>query len=194
MLTLRYYSVKMSLLVHTCCADCLLHLVEAQKKDIKIVVYFDNPNIHPRSEMLSRLGAVKKVAAELGIKKVVVADWEPGLYFKAIGKNKEFGKRCVGCWELRLSRLVSQANKMGIKKITTTMLSSSYLNRKKIVELGEGLARENGLELVVPKITTHECRHIGFYKQNYCGCVYSLKERLEEKHAIPESRQDLRRR
>jgi len=178
----------MSLLIHTCCADCLLHLINNLGVRDEVVIYFDNPNIHPRSEMLSRLAAVKKVAAGEGIKKIIVADWEPGEYFRAIGENKTKGVRCTRCWELRLQKLIKKAKSMGIGRVTTTMLTSSYLNRKVIIELGQQIAKTQGVELVVPKKGSQDCLHKGFYKQNYCGCAYSLIERLEEKYLTPECR------
>lgn len=190
MLTLRYYIVKMSLLIHTCCADCLLHLINNLGVRDEVVIYFDNPNIHPRSEMLSRLAAVKKVGLELGVKKVVVADWKPGEYFRAIEENKTKGVRCTRCWELRLQKLSKKAKSMGIGRATTTMLASSYLNREKIIELGENIAKAQGVELIVPRKCTKKCCHKGFYKQNYCGCAYSLIERLEEKYLTPECHPD----
>ncbi|MFA6602839.1 MAG: epoxyqueuosine reductase QueH [Candidatus Shapirobacteria bacterium] len=182
----------MSILVHTCCADCLLHLVEglegkADKEEI--VVYFDNPNIHPRSEVLSRLIAVNKVALDLGVNKVIVADWEPKKYFEAIGENTRKPARCENCLKLRMSRLFKKAQELGTKAVTSTMLTSNYLNSKMIEKYGQELAKDTGIELVVPKKGGGQCKHIGFYKQNYCGCVYSLRERMEEKYFTPKSHQ-----
>lgn len=184
----------MSILIHTCCADCLLHLVEGleNKKFVadEKIVYFDNPNIHPRSEMVSRLGAVKKIAPNLGITKVIVADWEPGVYFQAIGLNRTKPLRCNSCIKLRVKKLVEKAKMLDIKLITSTMLTSNYINSKLIEEYAGELVKQAGMELVIPKRCEERCQHKGFYKQNYCGCVYSLRERMEEKYSTPESHRD----
>ena len=75
------------LLIHACCADCLLKMVESIKKENKfeeIVVYYYNPNIHPRSEYVSRLKAMQLMIGDL---KMVVADWRPGEYFESLNQN-----------------------------------------------------------------------------------------------------------
>jgi hypothetical protein len=156
----------------------------------EMVIYFDNPNIHPRAEMLSRLIAVNKVALDLGVNKVIVADWEPKKYFEAIGKNISKPVRCENCLKLRMTRLFKKAQELGVKAVTSTMLTSNYLNSKMIEEYGGKLAKETGVELIIPKKCSSSCEHKGFYKQNYCGCVYSLRERMEEKYSTPKSRQD----
>ncbi|HNZ84519.1 MAG TPA: epoxyqueuosine reductase QueH, partial [Candidatus Woesebacteria bacterium] len=87
----------MKILVHSCCADCLLKLVEAMKqesdKNLELTAYVYNPNIHPRSEYLSRLKAVQQIAKEIKIE-LVVADWSPKEWFE-VNKNKfEKPERC----------------------------------------------------------------------------------------------------
>ena len=71
----------MKILIHTCCADCLLKMVDSLKDSKEeIVAYFYNPNIHPRSEYLARLNAAKKITEENKID-LVVADWSPREWF-----------------------------------------------------------------------------------------------------------------
>lgn len=77
----------MKLLLHACCADCLLKFVDSIKQEntniSDIVVYFYNPNIHPRSEYLSRLKAIQKICQENKIK-IIVPDWSPREWFKTL--------------------------------------------------------------------------------------------------------------
>jgi len=172
----------MKLLLHACCADCLIKFLDSVEKSgdsfEEIMVYFYNPNIQPRSEYLLRLRESKKLVEERNIK-LVVADWSPKEYFKAL-KSKKKGKRCVDCWQLRLEKTVKEADKEGFKLVSSTLINSQYQNREKIKEIGEGLSKEYKVNFYWPKELS-QIKTKGFYKQNYCGCCYSLVERSEEK-------------
>lgn len=172
----------MRLLLHACCADCILKFIDSIKEEKKfkeILIYFYNPNIQPRSEYLSRLKSVQKIAEKENIK-VIVPDWSPKEYFKSI-KSKEEGKRCVDCWNLRLEKSFRYAKENGFKIISSTLTSSQYQNREKIEEIGNKLAQKHGIEFWKSKNINCELKTKGFYKQNYCGCAYSLVERSEDK-------------
>ena len=74
----------MKLLIHACCADCLLKMVESiktEKKIEEIEVYYYNPNIHPRSEYQSRLKAMQLMIGDL---KMIIPDWRPVEYFNGL--------------------------------------------------------------------------------------------------------------
>jgi predicted adenine nucleotide alpha hydrolase (AANH) superfamily ATPase len=172
----------MKLLIHTCCADCLLKMADSLKEEvIEITAYFYNPNIHPRSEYLSRLKAVKEIAEENKIK-LVVADWSPKEWFKGVeGEQLKNKTRCEKCWNLRLRKTFEYASKNNFEIVATTLLSSHYQNKDKIKEIGKSLEEEFGIKFLVPEKISKDLKTTGFYKQNYCGCCYSLVEDWEEK-------------
>jgi predicted adenine nucleotide alpha hydrolase (AANH) superfamily ATPase len=171
-----YFAMKV--LVHTCCADCLLKMVDSLKNETtEITAYFYNPNIHPRAEYLSRLKAVKQISEENKIK-LVVADWSPKEWFKEV---KGGSKRCEGCWNLRLRKTFEYASKNNFEVVATTLLSSHYQNKDKIYKLGKGLEDEFKIKFLIPEKISRDLKTTGFYKQNYCGCCYSLVEAWEEK-------------
>jgi predicted adenine nucleotide alpha hydrolase (AANH) superfamily ATPase len=166
--------------LHGCCADCTWKMVEAMKtEEMEPTVFYYNPNIHPRSEFQSRLGAIQKVAEMKGFN-LVIADWRPSEYFKAIKGKKD--KRCIWCWQLRLEKTAEEAKKRGYNYFSSTLLSSKYQDSDKIIKIGNQIAKKYGLELIVPKVIDRELETSGFYKQIFCGCVYSLAERMEEKY------------
>jgi predicted adenine nucleotide alpha hydrolase (AANH) superfamily ATPase len=173
----------MKLFLHACCADCLLKILASlEDEKTEVTAYFYNPNIHPRAEYQSRLAAIKKVAEEKGVR-LVVPDWQPKDYFGVIGSG---GKRCEGCWKLRLEKAAVYAKERGFEYFSTTLLSSQYQNRKIIEKIGAEAAKRCGLIFFVPKKIITELKTKGFYKQFFCGCVYSLKERFEEKYVDKE--------
>ncbi len=184
----------MKILIHTCCADCLLKMMDSLKnEDVKVTAYFYNPNIHPRSEYLARLNAAKKITEENGIN-LIVADWSPKEWFKVQNppvdkstsslkkggslKNKN---RCEMCWKLRLGKTFEYAKKNNFEVVSTTLLTSHYQNKEQIEKIGKELEKEFKIKFLVPKQITQDLKTSGFYKQNYCGCCYSLVEAWSEK-------------
>lgn len=212
------------LLLHICCADCGLKLIERIEKELnfdknEIVLYFYNPNIHPRSELLSRQEAVKKMFGEY---KIIIGDWEPKKYFLATSypttlktsfgagkqrvtskkQNKNSGNsdeifcenfinfaqndvskryRCPRCWELRLEETFRMAKEKELEMVSSTLFSSQYQDFDKIKKIGKKLEQEYAIKFWVPGKIDTEKKTSGFYKQNYCGCCYSLVERMEGK-------------
>lgn len=173
--------------IHTCCADCLLNLVHflEEEKQIdsstEIHLIFYNPNIHPRSEYLERLNALKSVVQNTyaGRKiKLVIPEYRPVEYFQSI-KGKE--RRCLGCWELRLGNVFEYAKAHDISYISSTLLSSHYQDKQAIINIAKNL-EDNNIQAIYPKEEHEHLCNRGFYKQNFCGCCYSLNERLWEKY------------
>jgi len=169
------------ILIHTCCADCFLNTLEYLEKEgiinnqTKVFSFFYNPNIHPKSEYIERLNALKKILR--GNIKLIVPDYKPVEYFKSIKEEKE---RCIGCWEIRLRKLFEYAKNNNICNVTSTLLVSLYQEREKILKIAERLNKEYELNFVNID-SRHNCKHKGFYKQNFCGCCYSLVEKMTKK-------------
>lgn len=173
--------------IHTCCADCLIHLIESLEeekqisKEAEITLLFYNPNIHPKTEYMERLNALKIVLKEKYSDwkmKLVIPDYKPQEYFESIvGKEK----RCLGCWGVRLSRAFEYAKAHDIKYISSTLLGSHYQDKATILEIAKKL-EDSDMQIVCPKEEHEHAINRGFYKQNYCGCCYSLNEKLWEKY------------
>jgi epoxyqueuosine reductase len=184
-------------LVHICCADCGIKLIDALKKeqnihDQDIVLYFYNPNIHPESEWHARKNAIQKIF-DNSMLKLHIVSWEPKNYFEAINKEAERVKdfdvnqkkyRCPLCWELRLRNTIEYAQKNNFEYISSTLFSSIYHDTKLITKIAQKLEKEYKLKIIIPKNIDHCHKTNGFYKQNYEGCVYSLVEKMTEKYLL----------
>lgn len=171
------------LLLHTCCADCMLKFVDS--KEYEVVAYYYNPNIHPRTEYLARLQAIQKVTTENKVP-LIIPDWSPKEYFGCFtGSNQKLtdksATRCPHCWVLRLTQTAKYAKENNYINFSTTLLSSHYQDFDLIVRIGRKLEKEFGVKFKVPQLINCDLKTGGFYKQNYCGCIYSLKDRMEEK-------------
>jgi predicted adenine nucleotide alpha hydrolase (AANH) superfamily ATPase len=173
-----------NLVIHTCCADCLLNALLDLKsrglidKETEITSLFYNPNIHPRTEYLERLNAVKKIFPELKEKwniKLVIPNYSPKEYLSKVLDNKK--NRCAICWNLRLENLFNYAKEKKIKNVTTTLLTSHYQERDTIVKIAKDLNKKYNINFIeIDNISNR--KHSGFYKQNYCGCCFSLTEKM----------------
>lgn len=181
----------MKVLLHTCCADCALKFIESIKEDksiTELVLYYYNPNIHPRSEYQSRLKAIKQIALENKIK-LIVPDWKPSEYFEKINPSKspfdkgDFikPKRCVVCWNLRLEETVRFAKENNFEMFASTLITSQYQDNETIKKIAQKLAKKYEVQFYVPTTVCTDLKTSGFYKQSFCGCCYSLTERMEEK-------------
>jgi predicted adenine nucleotide alpha hydrolase (AANH) superfamily ATPase len=180
------------ILVHTCCTTCALNFLTALRREFQVPpaeinLYYANPNIHPESEWHVRRQALQETMKSAGYK-VMVEPWKPKLYFDQIKnlisqgldpKNKQL--RCPQCYRLRLQTTFAYAADHGFESVSTTMLASGYLDRGQIRILGEQEAKKSKIQFLVP--TNYNCQvcQNGYYKQNYCGCIYSLEERYQEK-------------
>ncbi len=177
------------ILIHTCCADCLLnslnYLVEENiiNKKTEVVSYYYNPNIHPRSEYLTRLDALRIVVRQERGKgynvNLIVPDYSPKEYFKEVMKKSE--KKCIACWTLRIEKSFGYAKENNIRIVSTTLLTSHYQDRDMILKIVTELGNKHDIE-VVGIDSTSNCKNSGFYKQNYCGCCFSLSEKMVESY------------
>jgi len=188
----------MKLLLHACCADCVLKYLESVQaiksrlddRDTSLVttIYYYNPNIHPRAEYLARLAAIRKMVGEKA--KIIVPDWRPREYFEKINLPKSlFNKRdlnkterCIKCWELRLEATAKFAAENGYEAFSSTLVTSEYQDQDTIQKIAEAKAKKYKIKFWKPEHVCTCLKTAGFYKQFFCGCVYSMRERYEEKY------------
>lgn len=171
----------MKLLLHACCADCALKFLEsARNENLEATIYYYNPNIHPRAEYTARLKAIQQVAAEKNVK-IIIPDWKPKDYFSTI-KSVKVGERCIYCWNLRLEATAKFAKENNFETFSSTLVTSEYQDQEKIEKIARAMGEKYGVKFWKPKCVCTELKTSGFYKQFFCGCVYSMKERYEEKY------------
>ncbi|MBN1618173.1 epoxyqueuosine reductase QueH [Candidatus Dojkabacteria bacterium] len=186
----------MRLLLHCCCAECTFKAIESlkgNKKISEVELFFSNSNIHPRTEYLARLEAAKFIANKFNLK-LNIEDWSPKDWFRNVINKKDTQlkdtSRCEKCWNYRLTRSFEYATSKNFSLFSTTLLTSHYQNEDQINKIGRDLSQnlqENNKKTVeflkLPKFED-QITTTGFYKQNYCGCIYSLKDRFEEKFKL----------
>jgi predicted adenine nucleotide alpha hydrolase (AANH) superfamily ATPase len=177
----------MNILLHICCAPCAIYPVDLLRKEAhQIAGLFYNPNIHPYSEFLKREAEVRKWAEESALN-VICGDYDIERWFDRVDFNGSRERRCPACWWMRMEKAGELAKENGFEAFTTTLLGSPYQDRAVIKSIGEDVAKRLELKFFDADFgkgfrEAHDiARSKGIYCQNYCGCLFSEKERLEEK-------------
>ena len=176
------------LLLHSCCAPCSGEVMEALlHSEIDFSIFFYNPNIHPLQEYEIRKLENIKFAEKHGIP-FIDADYDKDNWFeraKGMEWEPERGKRCSMCFDMRFERTALYAYEHGFPVICSSLGISRWKDMDQINESGlkaaapyPGLAywtynwRKSGGSERMYQIAKRE----NFYKQEYCGCVYSLRD------------------
>mmetsp|Transcript_22436 Transcript_22436/g.62603 ORF Transcript_22436/g.62603 Transcript_22436/m.62603 type:complete len:368 (-) Transcript_22436:1318-2421(-) len=177
------------ILLHSCCAPCSGAMVEEMMsfEDCQVVVFFYNPNIHPKREYDIRKDENKRFCEDLGIG-FVDCDYDADRWYERM-KGMEFdaerGRRCTHCFDMRMERTALYAHEHGFDAIATTNATSRWKDAKQVDDSGaRAAARYQGLhywardwqsdEMTLRKYQISAEQK--FYKQEYCGCSYSLRD------------------
>lgn len=173
----------MKLLLHICCANCAIYPVQKIRENgIEVAGFFFNPNIHPYQEYQRRFEAVKQYADGIGLKVVYRDEYLLEEFLK--NTSHRLKERCQYCYSLRLEAVAKEAKARRFDQFSTTLLQSTYQDHGKIKETGERIEREVGIPFYYEdfrqgwKKGLEVSKALGLYRQQYCGCIYSEKERF----------------
>jgi hypothetical protein len=183
-----------TLLLHSCCAPCSSYVLEYLSRYFHITVFYYNPNIYPDTEYAMRVREqqefIRRFPAEHPISFIEGAYDTARFYEMAQGMEHltEGDERCFRCYELRLRETAALARERGFDFFTTTLSISPLKNADKLNEIGGALGAEYGVPYLYSdfkkkngyKRSTELSREYGMYRQDYCGCVYSYRERHGE--------------
>jgi len=182
---------KPKLLLHICCAPDAAYAAPLMTRGYDVYCYFYNPNIHPRAEYEKRLNEMVFLANKFGLKLITgeydVENWLD--FVSGYEDEPEGGIRCEKCEYYRFRNAAEKAVELGIENFTTVLTNSTRKNAEVINRLGTELAKKYGLNWIETNFKKKKgnlfsvriSRYLNLYRQNYCGCVYSLRE--QEVHA-----------
>ena len=174
--------MKNRLLLHACCAPCLVGTMPMLKDDFEISCFWYAPNIHPYTEYKARLSALIDHTSKNNIN-LVVRDCY-GLVDFAKNTIDNLKERCEYCYRVRLGETAKQAKEGGYGAFSTTLLASPYQNHEKIKEIGEQCEAGQGIPFFYRDFRENfrqgqkAARESGIYMQKYCGCIFSEEERF----------------
>ena len=152
-----------------------------------MVVYYYNPNIAPRSEYDRRLDELDRYARSEAFP-LVVGEYDAREWTRAVRGLRHQGERsarCGACFRFRLAGVFRYARENGFAAVATVLSVSPHKDAALFNEVGRSLAAESGIGFIEADFKKHDgfrratalSRERGFYRQNYCGCIYSKLER-----------------
>ena len=186
--TLETPNGEQRILMHSCCAPCSGEVMDAMAASgIETTIFFYNPNIHPRTEYELRKEENIRYAEKLGME-FVDADYDTDNWFervRGLEQEPERGARCTVCFDMRFERTALYAAENGFNLISSTLGISRWKNMDQINASGTRAAarwedmtywtfnwRKQGGAARMIELSKRE----EFYQQEYCGCVYSLRD------------------
>jgi len=172
----------MKLLLHTCCGPCTIYPVSVLREaGWDVYGYFYRSNIHPFTECLRRQQTLTDYADQIGLKVIVDEAYDlQGFLRNAAYRESD---RCRVCYHSRLSAAAHIAKRGKFDGFSTTLLYSKFQKHDVIRHVGEAVGKEAGIRFFYQdfrvgwKDGIDVSKSLGMYRQQYCGCIYSERER-----------------
>lgn len=184
---------KKKLLLHVCCAPCLTYVLEYLYPYFEISIYFYNPNINSKKEYNKRYNEILKYInkSKLIVNNVIKEEYNSNIFIdisKGLEHDKEGGFRCSKCFYLRLEKTFEYAYNNHFDYVTTTLTISPYKNSMIINEIGKELEEKYKIKYLYSDFKKKEgykrsielSNKYNLYRQDYCGCEYSIKRDVLE--------------
>jgi predicted adenine nucleotide alpha hydrolase (AANH) superfamily ATPase len=173
----------MKILLHICCAPCAAYPAAALT-DVghQVRGFFFNPNIHPYQEFSRRIATLEAYAAKTGLPII----WDRSYLLEEFLREIMFREqeRCRFCYYLRLKATARVAKGGKFDAFTSTLLYSKFQNHEMIREIGQYLVQEVGVPFYYDDFRKGwaegmaKSKKLGLYKQQYCGCIFSERDRF----------------
>lgn len=182
------------LLLHSCCAPCSSYVLEYLSEFFEITVFYYNPNIFPEREYTKRILEQQKLIQEMHLRHPVsflAGNYDRERFYemaRGMEEVPEGGARCFKCYRLRLKETARIAQKGEFDYFTTTLSISPMKNAQKLNEIGAELGEEYGVAYLPSdfkkrngyKRSIELSKEYGLYRQDYCGCEFSFRQRRTE--------------
>jgi epoxyqueuosine reductase len=172
----------MKILLHSCCGPCTIYpLGVLREEGYAVMGFFYRHNIHPYTECLRRQETLERYAAEQELRVIIQAGYDMEGFIRSVAFREQ--ERCRYCYHDRLRAAALVARKGKFDAFTSTLLYSRHQKHDLIHEMGDAIGRESGVPFLYRdfrvgwKEGIAASQKLGMYRQPYCGCIYSEKER-----------------
>ena len=180
------------LLLHSCCGPCSAPVLEYLTRYFDVTLFWYNPNIWPQEEFDRRLEAQRKLIRAMGLEKRVQVVCEPRnseewyCATEGLEREPEGGRRCTECFRLRLRKAAAYAADNDFDCFCSTLTLSRHKDPLRINALGEQFAEAFGIPWLPSEFkkrgrelrSKQLCEQYDIYRQDYCGCEYSVRKNL----------------
>ena len=181
-------------LLHACCAPCSSAVLERLANTLEVTIIYYNPNITDEKEYQKRIEELKKLISLIHPKypvHLIEGRYDPNEFWKmakGLENEPERGARCYKCYKLRLEETAKVAEELGFPYFCTTLTLSPHKNALWLNEIGEALDKQykpiylySDFKKKNGYIRSIELsKEYDLYRQDYCGCIYSKRDKEEE--------------
>ena len=179
---------KPKLLLHSCCAPCSSYVITYLYDYFDITILYYNPNIYPYEEYKKRKDEQIRLISNFKGVKIIDCDYDNDIYnevIKGLENEPERGSRCTKCFYLRLDKTGEIAKKNNFECFGTTLTVSPYKNAKLLNEIGEDISKKYDIKWLYSdfkkddgyKKSIELSKKYDLYRQDYCGCIYSRRDK-----------------
>ncbi len=176
----------MKIFFHLCCAPCAIYpFYRLREEGMVPTAYFYNPNIHPYLEYRKRMDAVREFALRTGLEVLYQDGYDlEEFLMRTAGKGP---LRCEHCYRMRLEAAAKAARAKGFSVYTSSLLYSKYQKHDVIKAVAQECAEESRIEFYYEDFRLGwregivESKAMGLYRQQYCGCIYSERDRYRKR-------------
>jgi len=178
----------MKILLHICCGPCAIYPVDVLRNEgFEVMGFFYRHNIHPFTECMKREEAVRQYSEKSGLRVI----YQEGYDLEGFIRNMVFreAKRCRVCYHERLKAAAHIAKRGKFDYFTSTLLYSKQQNHELIRDIGESAGKQIGVPFYYMDFREgwqqgiDKSHAMGLYRQQYCGCIYSEKDRFYKPEA-----------
>lgn len=184
----------MKVLLHACCAPCstvaIERLIDAGHN---VSLFFYNPNIFPPDERGKRFEEVRTLAEKSGLD-VIFREGGESSWRRMVAPLSERGEKSARCWvcfAIRLDAAASEAAGRGMQAFTTTLTTAPMKDSNVIFRIGRMLGKKYSVAFLGENFkkkngfgrSVEICKCHGLYRQDYCGCEWSMKEAAARRKA-----------
>lgn len=176
----------MKILLHICCGPCALYpLAVLRGEGMLVTGFFHNHNIHPYQEYERRRDAAQQMARLEGLELTVRDDYRLEEFLSNVAAAPE--NRCAYCYASRLDMAAAAAREAGFDAFTSSLFYSRYQHHDLMRSKAEEAATRHGVAFLYRDFRPgwqegiRRSKELGLYRQQYCGCIYSEKERYQPK-------------
>lgn len=178
---------KPTLLLHACCGPCSTYVLEYLSQHFDITLFYYNPCIYPREEYLHRLDTQREVLDKTGWATLIEGEYDHASFLAAVKgyeRESEGGARCEFCFRQRMEEAAKVAADGHFDYFATTLSVSPHKNAALLGKIGEEMEKRYGVKHLPSDFKKKEgykrsvtlSRELGLYRQDYCGCEFSLRD------------------
>lgn len=179
------------ILLHSCCAPCSTHTVSYLTRYADVTIYYANSNIHPEAEYQRRKLVQQQFILDYNQQEnqnvaFLAAPYQPQSWLVAMSgleDEPEGGKRCVACYDFRMSRVAEKAAELGFDYFGSALTISPHKNAQVINQVGTAIQDRYEIQYLPSDFKKNNgyqhsvdmCKLYGIYRQCYCGCFFAAK-------------------